>query len=70
MKIIEAIGFIGDICVRMFCLVILIAESVVPMGSKAAWDYIESQRKWINKQQDMLELEAMVNDAMAGCDAE
>lgn len=55
MKIIEALGFIGDMCVRMFCLVVLIAESVVPTESEAARDYIKSQRKWINEQQDMLE---------------
>lgn len=60
----EAIGFIGSMCVRMFCLLVLIAEVVVPMDSKAARSYVKSQREWINEQQDMLELEAMVNEAM------
>lgn len=60
----EAIGFIGAMCVRMFCLLVLIAEVVVPMDSKAARSYVKSQREWISEQQDMLELEAMVNEAM------
>jgi hypothetical protein len=60
MKIIEALGFIGSMCVRMFGLLVLIAEAVVPTESKAVWDYIESQREWLNEQQDMLEAMAEV----------
>ena len=66
----EAIGFIGSMCVRMFGLLVLIAEVVLPLDAKAARNYVKSQREWINEQQDMLELEAMVNEAMAGGDAE
>lgn len=65
----EAIGFIGAMCVRMFCLVVLIAEVVVPMDSKAVRDYVKAQREWINEQQNMLELEAKVNEAMNRSDA-
>ena len=66
----EAIGFIVSMCVRMFGLLVLIAETVVPRDVKAARNYVKSQRRWINEQYDMLELEAMVNEAMAGGDAE
>ena len=60
----QAIGFIGSMCVRMFGLLVLVAESVVPRDAKLARSYIKSQRKWIDEQQDMLELEKMVNEAM------
>lgn len=66
----QAIGFIGSMCMRMFGLLVLIAEVVVPMDAKAARNYVKSQRGWINEQQDMLELERMVNEAMGGGDAE
>lgn len=66
----EAIGFIGSMCVRMFGLLVLIAESVVPRDARAARRFVKAQREWIGEQQDMLELEAMVNEAMAGGDAE
>lgn len=66
----EAIGFIGSMCVRMFGLLVLIAERVVPMNAKQARNYVKSQRRWINEQIDIAELEQMVNDAMAGSDAE
>lgn len=66
----EAIGFIGSMCVRMFGLLVLIAESVVPKDAKPARSYVKLQREWINEQQSMLETEQMVNDAMAGSDAE
>ena len=70
MKDTQAIGFIGSMCVRMFGMLVLIAEAVVPMGAKAARNYVKSQRGWINEQQDMLELERMVNEAMGMGDAE
>lgn len=60
----QAISFIGSMCVRMFGLLVLVAESVVPRDAKLARNYIKSQRKWIDEQQDMLELEKMVNEAM------
>lgn len=70
MKDMQAIGFIGSMCVRMFGLIILIAESVVPRDARAAQKFVKAQREWIGEQQDMLELEAMVNEAMDGGDAE
>lgn len=60
----EAIGFIGSMCIRMFCLLVVIAECVVPRNDKQVRNYVKSQRSWIKEQRDMIELEQMINEAM------
>ena len=66
----QAISFIGSMCMRMFGLLVIIAECVVPIDARAVRRFVKAQREWINEQQNMLELETMVNEAMAGGDAE
>lgn len=66
MKDTQAIGFIGSMCVRMFGLLILIAEYVIPWNAKLEHEFIKRQRDWLDEQQNMLELEQMVNEAMGG----
>lgn len=60
----EAIGFIGSMCLRMFGLLVLIAEAVIPLRCRAQRDFVSKQREWFREQQDMLEMAAMVDEAM------
>ena len=61
---IRAIELIASMCGRMLGLLILVAESVIPLDARPARKYVKLQRQWLNEQQDMLELEKMVNEAM------
>ena len=63
----EAIGFIGECCIRMYCMVVLIAESVVP--NETARAYIEKQRAWIEQKQEMFNIMNQINKTM-GCDGD
>ena len=66
MKDTAAIGYIGSMCMRMMGLLIIIAESNPTRMGSAQRRFIAAQRKWLNEQQDLLQLEKMVNDAMEG----
>ena len=69
MKEIQAIGFIGSLCVRMFGLMLVMADFIIPAHCVEHREFVDKQRKWFSEQQDMLEVEAMVNEAL-GSDAE
>lgn len=69
MRYMQAIGFIFSMCVRMFGLLVVIAESVVPKDAKPTRDYIKAQREWLFETYDMLELEQMVDDVFKEGDA-
>ncbi len=62
----EAIGFIGSMCVRMFGLLVVIAENVVPEKETDQYGFVEKQRKWLEEQQSMLEIGREVDDALEG----
>ena len=62
----EAIGFIGECCIRILGLTILIASEVTPMRKHANREFVAKQREWLERKQDMLEVEHMVNEAMGG----
>lgn len=65
----QAIGFIVSVLVRMFGLLIVIAENTVPKDAKPTRDYIKSQREWLFETYDMLELEQMVDEVFKEGDA-
>ena len=64
---VEALGLVGEVCIRTFGLSILIAEAIID-NDTLQWEFVQNQRKWLNEKQDMLEMEKMVNDAMGGDD--
>ena len=69
MKEIQAIGFIGSLCVRMFGLMLVMADFIIPEKCTDHREFLSKQRKWFSDQQKMLEIETMVNEAL-GSDAE
>ncbi|MBQ9041453.1 MAG: hypothetical protein IJ111_01395 [Eggerthellaceae bacterium] len=58
----KAIGLIGNVCLRIFGLCILIAENQIPKGKRMAHRYIRAQRAIFKEIQDDIELEAMLEE--------
>lgn len=60
----EVLGLIASICIRLMGLAILIAYMVASPHNHRVIEYVDKQRDWLMKEQDMIEVAHMVNDAM------
>ena len=58
----EALGFIGSLLMKMMGVLLVVADSVVIGEPQRA--YIMWQRKWYEKQQDMMNVAEQVDELM------
>ena len=45
----EAIGLIGECCLRILGLNILIANAVIPMAKHRQVEFVNKQRRWLER---------------------
>lgn len=64
MSIYEAIRFIGTLLMRTMGVLLVVADSI-PMGEQQR-EYVLSQREWYERQQDALEVDALLNEVTKG----
>lgn len=60
----EALSFIGSLLMKMMGVLLVVADSVVIGEPQRA--YIMRQRKWYERQQDMMNAAEQVDELMGG----
>ena len=64
MSIYEAIRFIGTLLMRTMGVLLVVADSIT-MGEQQR-EYVLRQREWYERQQDALEVDALLNAVTKG----
>lgn len=64
MSVYEAIRFIGTLLMRTMGVLLVVADSI-PMGEQQR-EYVLWQREWYERQQDALEVDALLNEVTKG----
>lgn len=64
MSIYEAIRFIGTLLMRTMGVLLVVADSIT-MGEQQR-EYVLRQREWYERQQDALEVDALLNEVTKG----